>query len=55
MNKYRLLSIMFAIAACCFVVGIVNHILNTGEGILSSILLALGCLCFSFAFYKKGK
>ncbi len=53
MNKYKVLCIMFAIAACCFILGTINHILNTGEGILSSILLALGCLCMSFAFYKK--
>ena len=55
MNKYRLLSIAFAIAGCCYIAGIINHILNTGESILSSALLAAGCLCWAFAFYKKGK
>ena len=59
MNKYKVLSIIFAIAACCFTAGTINHIVNTGEGIISSILLALGCLCLSVAFYKakwdKGK
>ena len=52
MNKYKVLSIMFAIAACLFLVGTINHILNTGEGIISSLLLAAGCLCLSVAFYK---
>ena len=47
MNKYKVLSTIFAIAACCFVAGTINHIVNTGEGIISSILLALGGLCLS--------
>lgn len=55
MNKYRLLSICFALAGCCYIVGTINHILNTGEGILSSALLAAGCLCLAFAFYKGTK
>ena len=53
MNKYKVLCILFALAACFFVAGTINHIINTGEGVLSSVLLALGCLCMSFAFYKK--
>ena len=52
-NKNKLLCIMFAVASCCFFAGTVNHILNTGEGIISSLLLALGCLCFAIAFWKK--
>lgn len=55
MNKYRVLCILFAIAACCSIAGTINHIVNTGEGIISSILLALGCLCLSVAFYKENK
>lgn len=55
MNKYKVLSIIFAIAACCFAAGTINHIVNTGEGIFSSILLALGCLFLSVAFYKANK
>ena len=55
MNKYKVLSIIFAIATCCFVAGTINHIVNTGEGIISSILLALGCLCLSVAFYRANK
>lgn len=55
MNKYKVLCIVFALAACCFIAGTINHILNTGEGILSSILLASGFLCLSFAFYKMSK
>ena len=53
MNKDKLLCIIFALAGCCFIAGTVNHILNTGEGVLSSIFLALGCLCVSFVCYKK--
>lgn len=53
MNKYSVLCILFAIAACSFIAGTINHIVNTGEGVISSILLALGCLCLSLAFYKK--
>ena len=52
MKKYKVLCIMFALAACFFIVGTINHILNTGEGIISSLLLAAGCLCLSVAFYK---
>ena len=52
MNKYKVLSIIFAIAGCCFVAGTINHIVNTGEGVISTILLALGCLCLSVAVYK---
>ncbi len=55
MNKYKILCIGFALAACCYIVGTINHILNTGEGILSSVLLAAGFLCLSFAFYKTSK
>ena len=58
MNKYKLLSIVFAIAGCCYIVVTINHILNTGESILSilsSALLAAGFLCLAFDFYKKTK
>ena len=55
MNKYKLLSIAFAIAGCCYIAGTINHILNTGESILSSALSAVGLLCLAFAFYKGGK
>ena len=55
MNKYKLLSIMFLLAGVCFVAGTVNHLLNTKEGIVSSVLLALGCFCLSFSFYKMYK
>lgn len=53
MNKYKVLCIMFALAAVCFIAGTINHIVNTGEGTISSLLLALGCICMSIAFYKK--
>lgn len=52
-NRNKLICILFAFASCCFFAGTVNHIINTGEGIVSSLLLALGCLCLSVAFYKK--
>lgn len=38
----KLLGVLFGVAALCFAFGTVNHLLNTGEGVLSSILLALG-------------
>lgn len=47
---YLIIGILFIIAACCFIAGAVNHILNTGEGVLSSVLLALGCASLAFAF-----
>jgi len=49
----RNLCVLFIIAACCFLAGTVNHIVNTHEGWLSSLLLAGGCLCGAFVFYKK--
>ena len=55
MNKYKWIGILFALAGCCFAVGTVNHLLNTGEGVVSSILLALGCFCLAFAFYKRDR
>ncbi|MBP3543247.1 MAG: hypothetical protein J6J86_03365 [Lachnospiraceae bacterium] len=55
MNKYKLLSIGFALAGCCYIAGTINHILNNGEEILSTALLAAGFLCLSFAFYKCTK
>ena len=53
MNRNNLLCAAFGLAAACFAAGTVNHALNTGEGVLSSALLALGCLCLAFAFYKQ--
>ena len=53
MNKYKVLWILFALAAFFFFLGTVKHILNTGEGILSSFLLSLGCLCASIGCFKK--
>ena len=53
MNRNNLLCAAFGLAAACFAAGTVNHALNTGEGVLSSALLALGCLCLAFAYYKK--
>ncbi|MDD7280913.1 MAG: hypothetical protein PUH10_02830 [Erysipelotrichaceae bacterium] len=53
MSIYKLLCIMFVLAACCFFAGTIHHIVNTGEGIISSILLGLGCICMSVVLYKK--
>lgn len=56
MNKrkiYIIIGLAFILAACLFVVGTVNHILNTEEGIVSSVLLALGCICAAIAFLRK--
>lgn len=53
MRKNKILCILFVVAACCFLIGTLNHIINTGEGWLSSLLLAGGCLCFAAAFYKS--
>ena len=43
---------LFAASSCFFFAGTINHIVNTGEGIISSLLLGLGCLCFAIAFGK---
>ena len=51
-NKNKLLCVLFALASLCFFAGTVNHIINESGGMISSLLLALGCLCFSVAFYK---
>ena len=56
MNKrkiYIIISLAFILAACLFVAGTVNHVLNTEEGIISSALLALGCICAAIAFFRK--
>ncbi len=53
MKINKILCILFVIAACCFLAGTVNHIVNTQEGWLSSLLLALACLCGAFVCYQK--
>ena len=53
MNPNKLLCILFSLAGICFLFGTLNHILHTGEGILSSLLLAAGCFCFAYFFSKK--
>lgn len=51
--KINKVGILFLFAACCFLAGTVNHIVNTGEGWISSLLLAGGCLCGAFVSGKK--
>ncbi|MBQ3156974.1 MAG: hypothetical protein IJB81_08630 [Clostridia bacterium] len=53
MKIKKLICILFVAAACCFLAGTVNHIVNTQEGWLSSLLLALACLCGAFVCYQK--
>ena len=53
MKKNKILGTLFLVAALCFTAGTINHIVNTGEGILSSALLAAGCLCGAFACFIK--
>lgn len=55
MKINKILCILFAVAAGCFLAGTVNHIVNTQEGWLSSLLLALGSLCAAYVLYRKGK
>jgi len=52
MKKTKILALVFFIAACCYAIGTVNHIMNTGEGILSSALLAVGFLCIAIGCYQ---
>ena len=53
MNRFQKVAILFAFAAICFAAGTVNHILHTGEGVLSSALLCIGCICATVFFMKK--
>lgn len=53
MKTKKILCVLFAAASCCFFAGTVNHMINESGGVISSLLLALGCLCISVAFYKK--
>ena len=53
MNRNKWLFVLFLLAAVCFAAGAVNHLVHTGEGVISSLLLAAGCLCGTIVFYKK--
>jgi hypothetical protein len=53
MKINKILFILFVVAACFFLLGTVNHVVNTHEGWLSSLLLAGGCICGAIVFYKK--
>lgn len=53
MKIYKILCILFVAAACCYLAGTVNHVINTHEGWVSSLLLAGGCLCWAIVFYRK--
>ena len=53
MKMNKIVYILFTVAALCFVAGAINHAFNTGEGVVSSLLLSAGCLCMAVVFYKK--
>jgi len=53
MKINKILCILFLIAAICFFAGTINHIVNTHEGWLSSLMLTGGCLCLALVCYKK--
>ena len=53
MKTNKILCILFVLATCCFLAGTVNHIINTHEGWVSSLLLACASLCGAVVFYKK--
>ncbi|MBO4938072.1 MAG: hypothetical protein J6C98_03585 [Oscillospiraceae bacterium] len=53
MKINRIICLLFVLAACCFLAGTLNHIINTHEEWLSSALLAGGCLCGAIAFCRK--
>ena len=55
MNIYKVLCVLFALAAGCFISGTINHVMSTGEGVVSSIFLSLGCIFLAHTFYKKSK
>lgn len=55
MNRFQKVAVLFAFAALCFAAGTVYHIVSTGEGIVSSICLALGCACVSYVFWHTCK
>ena len=55
MNRFKTVAVLFAFAALCFAAGTVYHIVSSGEGIVSSICLALGCACLSYVFFRMKK
>lgn len=52
MNHFRAIALLFLLAAVLFAAGTVNHLLHTGEGIISSLLLAAACLCGAVTFWR---
>ena len=53
MKTKKLLMVLFLLAAVCFFAGTINHIFNTKEGWISSLLLGCGSLCISLSLYKN--
>lgn len=53
MKTNKILIILFLIASICFLAGTINHIVNTHEDWLSSLLLAFGSLCMAYGLYRK--
>ena len=53
MKTNKILCGLLILAACCFLAGAVNHIVNTREGWVPPLLLAGCCLWGAFMFYQK--
>ena len=53
MKTKKPLMVLFLLAAVCFFAGTINHIFNTKEGWISSLLLSCGSLCMAYGLYKK--
>lgn len=52
-KMYVMIGALFAVSSCLFILGTINHLFNTGEGVVSSGLLALGAACAAVFFLKK--
>lgn len=53
MKNMKVIGILFVVAAVFFAMGTINHILYTGEEIISSVCLALGCVCAAVFSLRK--
>ncbi len=53
MKMNKIVCAVLIIAAGCFLSDTFNHIVSTGKGWLSPLLLTCGCLCGAFVFFEK--